>query len=167
MDTELHKEDAMCHAFLLNEFFLQRSQLVVRPLTKKDNYETVQKLYTELFPDREGAVSYDRFRQLLKNKDFVLIGAFLGDTLVGIASLIRFQSLYRTAVLIEEFVVDEGARGKGIGKAMCDFIIAYVREHTDATRIESTARSEAMIAVYERAGFIDRKNRSMLYLVGR
>ena len=132
-------------------------------------YEQVECLHS-VFPGKDNsAISYERYKSLLDNDDFYLLGVFDGPKLVGMLSLVGIRTLYRTAILYEESVVTMEYRGKGIGKELDRFAIEFVTEYTDATRIEGTVNKENKITWYIHmgCGFFDRQNKTFLKVIKR
>lgn len=150
------------------------AQLRIAPI-RWDNADAkvarqVERLHRQLFPDpTKTAFTWERFYSFMRNPDVTLIGAWLGDRLVGMATLYEIRTLSRTALLFEEFVVDSEVRGKGIGQKIDAYLLDYAKEHTAATRIEGTVNVENKNTwhVHMKSGFFDRKNDTILYVIKR
>jgi ribosomal protein S18 acetylase RimI-like enzyme len=76
------------------------------------------------------------------------------DTIVGIATLVNFRIPTAKRAWIEDVVVDETARGAGVGQALTDAMIARARE-LGCTTVDLTSRPsrEAANRLYQRTGF--------------
>jgi ribosomal protein S18 acetylase RimI-like enzyme len=74
-------------------------------------------------------------------------GALDGDALVGFARVVTDRATY---AYLTDFVVDEGARGQGIGRRMMEAMVA----HPDLQQLRRFAllTGDAM-ALYEEFGF--------------
>jgi RimJ/RimL family protein N-acetyltransferase len=84
------------------------------------------------------------------------LGAFEGDQLLGIGSLNRFPRLKtRHRAMINGMYVVPEARGKGVGKAILDALIAYARTLDGLADITLavTAGNTPARALYAHAGF--------------
>jgi ribosomal protein S18 acetylase RimI-like enzyme len=73
---------------------------------------------------------------------------------VGMATLVTFRIPTAVRAWIEDVVVDETARGKGVGAALTDAMVARARELGCRT-VDLTSRPsrEAANRLYQRAGF--------------
>ncbi|HEY4633142.1 MAG TPA: GNAT family N-acetyltransferase [Candidatus Limnocylindrales bacterium] len=87
---------------------------------------------------------------------FVLV-ARDGDTIVGSLTLIVFRIPTGVRAWIEDVVVDESARGKGVGGALNRHALALARDHGCKT-VDLTSRPsrEAANRLYQRLGFVAR-----------
>lgn len=80
-----------------------------------------------------------------------------GDGLVGFASLVVFASLTGRRALLEDVVVDEAARGRGVGAALVA-AVAGAAASAGCRTLDLTSRPsrEAANRLYERCGFVRR-----------
>ena len=69
-----------------------------------------------------------RLAKLLADPAVRLLVAREGDTIAGTATVIVYTSPAWTKARIEDVVVDQSARGKGVGRALVDACIAIARE---------------------------------------
>ncbi len=83
-----------------------------------------------------------------------LMVARLGDRMVGTLTLVVFPLPTGVRAWIEDVVVDESARGAGVGAALVDAAIDWARE-AGARTVDLTSRPtrEAANRLYERLGF--------------
>lgn len=74
--------------------------------------------------------------------------------IVGTGSLVLFHSLIGVRARLEEVVVHEGYRGRGLGKRLSKTLLALARRKKAAS-IEFTSRPSrtAAVALYEKLGF--------------
>lgn len=94
-------------------------------------------------------------KRLVARHDQVTIGAFDGERLVGVGTLVRFggaKELHKARV-VGMFVSPE-ARGRGTGKAILEHLIAEARDWgvTDL-RLAVTVGNEAARTLYAESGF--------------
>ena len=87
-----------------------------------------------------------------------------GGTIVGTLTLAMFPIPTGFRAWIEDVVVDEAARGKGVGGALTTEAIGLARA-AGARTVELTSRPsrEAAGRLYERAGFEERDTRVYRY----
>ncbi|HET6950123.1 MAG TPA: GNAT family N-acetyltransferase [Acidimicrobiales bacterium] len=81
-----------------------------------------------------------------------------GGTIVGIATLATFRIPTGMRAWIEDVVVDDAGRGKGVGTALTEAMVERARELGCAT-VDLTSRPsrEAANRLYQRAGFVARE----------
>jgi len=96
----------------------------------------------------------DALAKLVDADHVVVLMARLDGTTVGTLSLVVFDIPSGTRAWIEDVVVDEGARGKGVGEAL---VLAAVEEARSkgVRTIDLTSRPsrEAANALYVKVGF--------------
>ena len=80
-----------------------------------------------------------------------------GNTIVGSLTLVVFPIPTGIRAWIEDVVVDEAARGKGVGEALNTFALQRARER-GAKTVDLTSRPsrEAANRLYQRLGFVAR-----------
>ena len=80
------------------------------------------------------------------------------DEIVGIITLVVYRIPSGVHAVVEDVVVDESARGHGVGAAMLDEAIELARSR-GALHVNLTSRSsrEAANRLYKRAGFVIRE----------
>jgi ribosomal protein S18 acetylase RimI-like enzyme len=78
-------------------------------------------------------------------------------TIVGMATLVTFRIPTGRRAWIEDVVVDEAARGQGVGDALTRAMVDRSREF-GAVTVDLTSRParEAANRLYQRAGFVQR-----------
>lgn len=78
-------------------------------------------------------VDIDAFRQFYEEGRFELIVAVEGEQVVGMALFYEAYSTWKGKYMyLDDFVVQEQARGKGIGKQIFDTLLALVEERNMA-----------------------------------
>ncbi len=80
------------------------------------------------------------------------------DGVFGMLSLVLFRIPTGRKAWVEDVVVDEKARGRGVGKLLTEHAIQVAREH-GAHSVDLTSRPsrEAANALYQRVGFEQRE----------
>ncbi|NCZ90521.1 MAG: GNAT family N-acetyltransferase [Actinobacteria bacterium] len=80
-----------------------------------------------------------------------------GDLIVGSLTLVVFPIPTGIRAWIEDVVVDESSRGKGVGEALNTFALQRARER-GAKTVDLTSRPsrEAANRLYQRLGFVAR-----------
>jgi ribosomal protein S18 acetylase RimI-like enzyme len=91
---------------------------------------------------------------LLRNEAVSLLVATEDDAIVGTLTLAIFPLPSGVRAWIEDVIVDEGARGRGVGEALCQHALDLARVR-GVRRVDLTSRPsrEAANALYQRLGF--------------
>src|SRR2546429_4957310 len=98
----------------------------------------------------------DRFNRLLNDPDVVLLIGRDGETIVGTTTVIVYTTPFWIKARLDEVVVDESARGKGVGEALVKAALDVGRERGAQVAELQSGRGEAREAahrLYERLGF--------------
>lgn len=128
----------------------------IRKISRINNklFKAVLRLLPQLSPESE-LPSRERVETILKAEGTQFFIAELDNKeIAGILTLITYDLLSGIKVWIEDVVVDESQRGKGIGKELVLFAIAFARSH-GAKTVELTSRSSRIAAnqLYLKIGF--------------
>ncbi len=92
-------------------------QIVVKKLNNKEEmlqaYEIVKQRYSQITLE-----SFEsQIGEMIEMNDFKMVGAFLGDKIVGVCGYWILRMLYcGRYIQLSSFIVDEAKRGMGIGK---------------------------------------------------
>jgi len=101
-------------------------------------------------PDRK------RLERILADPAVTLLVARDGDDIVGTATVIVYTTPFWIKARLDEVVVDETARGKGVGEALVNACLAVGRERGAQVAELQSGRGpnrEAAHRLYERLGF--------------
>jgi ribosomal protein S18 acetylase RimI-like enzyme len=108
--------------------------------------------------------SSENFKTILKNDNAFLLGAFDENKLVGILTLIIYQIPTGKNGRIEDVVVDESCRGKGIGEQLSLMAINKGKElNLDKLFLTSNPSRIAANSLYQKIGFLLGKTNSYFY----
>ena len=93
-------------------------------------------------------------RNIVDSESTKLFLAIDEDGVFGMLSLVLFRIPTGRKAWVEDVVVDEKARGRGVGKLLTEHAIQVAREH-GAHSVDLTSRPsrEAANALYQRVGF--------------
>lgn len=107
------------------------------------------------FEVREDNLS-ERCRQMTEDPDYLLLIAREGDEVLGTATGICCRTLFTPFMVVEDVVVKENLRGRGIGKALMGELDRFAAEHGCgyAVLVSSGFRTQAH-AFYEKVGYIE------------
>jgi ribosomal protein S18 acetylase RimI-like enzyme len=93
-------------------------------------------------------------RQIIESESSHLLFATEGNTVLGMLTLVIFPIPSGIRAWVEDVVVDEAGRGRGVGEVLNRYAIEFAR-HKGARTIDLTSRStrEAANRLYQRIGF--------------
>ncbi|MEX0684156.1 MAG: GNAT family N-acetyltransferase [Dehalococcoidia bacterium] len=127
--------------------------MTVRParLTDADTiFEMLGRFATSYAPDR--AVFDESLPQMIADDRVTLLIAEEHTAAVGYVMAVEFQTLFAngSVVQVEELFVEEESRGRGMGRALLDTVLAWSRERQ---AVEVTVPTRRAGDYYERLGF--------------
>lgn len=104
---------------------------------------------------RKKKISKDALCSVVTNPNTVILACIEHDTVIGIGSLFVINKLKGTYGYIEDMVVDDASRGKGVGTMILAGLIDEARRRGIST-LELSARPErvAAHALYSKHGFV-------------
>ena len=133
--------------------FKRLNGLMIREWLAND----VNELLFQLFPKARGKSRKD-IKRIISQPEMVLIGAFDGEALVGMATIHFYETLIRKTGIVEDVVVLKQYRGKGIGKRLVKLLIKEAQERGAAcVELTSNPKREKANAMYEGMGFEKRE----------
>jgi ribosomal protein S18 acetylase RimI-like enzyme len=127
-------------------------------------YNAVLKLLPQLHPDAT-SLPVMHFKEILKSKKTHLFVAELNrKQIAGMLTIAAYDIPTGTKVWLEDVVVDESQRGKGIGRALTLFAIDFAKSN-GYKAIELTSRPSRMAAnqLYRDMGFVLRETNVYRY----
>lgn len=112
-----------------------------------------------MYYNRNRTTDERKLKQIIKQDNVWLLGAFIENDLVGIVLVYKVRTLTRKFLAFEEFVIDKDYRGMGIGKELANGIIEFGKK-LNVDFIECVTKQDNEIAqkLYFGLGFEDRKN---------
>tara|TARA_Y100000588_G_C14181180_1_gene893740 strand:+ start:603 stop:1031 length:429 start_codon:yes stop_codon:yes gene_type:complete len=104
------------------------------------------------------ALQESDLRNIVDSESAKLFLAIDEGEVFGMLSLVLFRIPTGRKAWVEDVVVDEKARGRGVGKLLTEYAIQVAREH-GAHSVDLTSRPsrEAANALYQRVGFQKRE----------
>lgn len=102
-------------------------------------------------------ITVDELKEIVTSESTVIFAAHLDGEIVGLLTLAVFRIPTGLRAWIEDVVVDERARGKGVGDALNQAALAEARRR-GAKTVDLTSRPsrEAANRLYQRIGFVRR-----------
>ena len=98
--------------------------------------------------------SEEDFKKVLHKQNNFAIGAFVGHTLIGTASIHFTEDLLEITAAIKNVVTDKHWQRKGTGKKIHEFLLREAKKR-NAKFIELTSRNQRVdaLAFYENLGY--------------
>jgi ribosomal protein S18 acetylase RimI-like enzyme len=104
--------------------------------------------------------------EIVDSESTVLFAARRGTEIVGLLTLVVFRIPTAVRAWIEDVVVDESARGSGVGEALSRAALAEAtRRGTKTVELTSRPSREAANRLYQRIGFVRRDTNVYRYEV--
>jgi ribosomal protein S18 acetylase RimI-like enzyme len=125
--------------------------------------EELAAAFTRLIPQLSSSSAIpdmDTLRRIVEFPGNRLLIARDGDAVVGTLTLVLFPIPTGLRARIEDVVVDEGARGRGVGEALTREAVRLA-DAAGARTVDLTSRPGrgAAVRLYERIGFEERPSR--------
>ena len=73
------------------------------------------------------------YGQLVSSESSTLFLMYSGETLIGMSTIATYLCPTGRKSWIEDVVIDQNYRGKGLGRRMLDYLLAYVHKQEDTT----------------------------------
>lgn len=131
------------------------STVAVEALTEvSDDVVAELRRLLPLVSSRGGAVSAERVGAVVAHPGTTVLVARVDGRIVGSATLIRLVSLVGQFGYVEEVVVDDAARGRGVGRALMRELLELARrDGLDFVELTSRPARAAANGLYRSLGF--------------
>jgi GNAT superfamily N-acetyltransferase len=107
------------------------------------------------------AATMERLRRIIDDPAVTLLVATEGHEIIGTSTVVVYSTPFWIKARLDEVVVDESARGKGVGEALVHACLKIGRERgAQVAELQSARRTERAAAhrLYERLGFKRRES---------
>ncbi|MAO08801.1 MAG: GNAT family N-acetyltransferase [Alteromonas sp.] len=140
--------------------------MTLKILTSEDLTSSLQTQVTELYKQLSEKVSQIPLETVFQQNNTTIVYAMEGTKLIGMASMGNYRVISGIKGWIEDVVVDETQRGKGIGEQLIRKLlhIAKQRNYTDVFLFTEDFRVPA-IHLYKKLGFVFRDSQIYTYKV--
>ncbi|SDI70304.1 phosphinothricin acetyltransferase [Chryseobacterium taeanense] len=123
----------------------------------------VYELFKQLSPNKK-QLKLDEI--LMEDNPVTLVGCFIGDRIVGIASMAIYKVISGNKGWIEDVIVDENYRGMGIGLKLIEKLLSISSEkQLSEVLLFTEEHRTAAISLYEKLGFS--KKESNIYRLSK
>ena len=132
----------------------------IEPVTEATSevYAAIARLLPQLNP-RLTLPPFERLEAIVADPSVTLLIAREGHEIVGTSTVIVYTTPFWIKARLDEVVVDEGARGKGVGAALVAACIEIAREKgAQVAELQSGVLREAANRLYPRMGFERRES---------
>jgi GNAT superfamily N-acetyltransferase len=127
----------------------------IEPVTEAtpEVYAALERLLPQL-NSRLTLPPFERLEAIVADPSVTLLIAREGDEIVGTATVIVYTTPFWIKARLDEVVVDESARGKGVGAALVKACLDIAREKgAQVAELQSGVLREAANRLYPRMGF--------------
>lgn len=133
---------------------MNNEELVFRKLTPADLNATASGQVSALFEQLNTSITQQNAIEVLSNKDTVFVACLSRGEIVGMALMATYLVISGHKGMIEDVVVSEQYRGKGIGKKLIQALLqeAQVLQLSEILLFSGHHRTAA-IALYTSLGF--------------
>lgn len=137
--------------------------LVIRQIEHSDQsfFENIRNLLAQLYPQNRN-LSEEVFDTVLSGDAVDVFVALLDGKLVATASMARYQKLGGKVYIIEDVVVSDTCRGKGVGRKLTETLLKRAEELGGDFVDVFTRRSDAR-DFYLKCGFIPKDETRPFY----
>ncbi|MDC6405582.1 MULTISPECIES: GNAT family N-acetyltransferase [Maribacter] len=127
----------------------------IKLLSKKDVTESLQEQLSKLYLQLNAELKQLSLKTILKEEGYIDIAVCLeNNELIGIAMMANYKVVSGYKGMIEDVVVSETHRGRGIGRKLMDILLlqAEKRQLNDVLLFSGHHRTAA-ISLYKSLGF--------------
>jgi GNAT superfamily N-acetyltransferase len=127
----------------------------IEPVTEAtpEVYAALERLLPQLNPQLP-VPSLERLRAIIADPAVTLLLARDGEQIVGTTTVIVYTTPFWIKARLDEVVVDESARGKGVGAALVQASLDLAREKgVEVVELQSGVHREEANRLYPRMGF--------------
>lgn len=124
----------------------------------RHDFETIFHLLTQLWPSRD--LDYNRLNKVfvkgLEAQNQLYLKMVMDKKIIGFSAISFLNTLYGNGALchIDEIVIDEGYRGKGLGKKFIEYISEIARSRgCETLELESALHRNDAHRFYDNLGF--------------
>lgn len=134
--------------------------MTIERLTKIDEsvYQAFKKLIPQLTGDENRFPSVKELQRVIQSEDTMVFVAKENDEILGTTTLALYRLPSGLKAWIEDVIVDESARGKGVSVALMNHALNAARE-TGVKKVDLTSQPFRLAAnnLYQKLGFELRK----------
>lgn len=125
----------------------------------------IQNQVSELFKQLSPNKRQSRLNEVLtENNKVSVLACFIGDRIVGIASMAVYRVISGSKGWIEDVVVDKDYRGMGIGRKLIEKLLAIsIEQQLIEVLLFTEEHRTSAIELYEKLGF--NKRDSNIYIL--
>jgi ribosomal protein S18 acetylase RimI-like enzyme len=142
--------------------------VIVERVTDPDDalVEALRRLVPQLTPHRDPPGSVE-LAEVTRAPDTSLLVARDGAVVFGMLTLVVYRTPTGVRAVIEDVVVDEAARGRGVGEALTREALALAEgAGVDSVTLTSRPEREAANRLYRRVGFEQRETNVYVWRPG-
>ncbi|AJF61467.1 GCN5-related N-acetyltransferase [archaeon GW2011_AR15] len=120
----------------------------------KTQFEHIKNLLIQLYP-KNMPLSYQSYRNTLLENKIRVFSAEENNRIIAIATLVIYKKLGGIVATIEDVVVDNSERGKGVGTKLTRKLLEEAKK-AGVNFVDVNTRRPDAKAFYEKLGFTDK-----------
>lgn len=132
-----------------------KEEFIIRRLELNDLTENTSKEVKLLFEQLNASIDQLDVRQVISQQETVFVACWDKGAMVGIALMATYKVISGHKGMIEDVVVNEKFRGKGIGKKLIQFLLDEAKKlQLSEILLFSGHHRKAAISLYTSLGFV-------------
>ncbi len=139
-------------------------QIEIATQTTSELWDAFQRLVPQLTSNHPPPGRDDLARLLNSESSTLLVARSDSNSIIGAACVSVYRVPTGIRAIIEDVIVDEAARGQGIGEALVRGCLEIAREKgAGGVSLTSNPKREAANRLYQRMGFKNRKTNAYYF----
>ncbi len=134
---------------------MTNNQITIQKLSSKSEILSAFPIIRQRYENMSLENYEAQISEMMAMNDFKMVGAFIGDEIVGVCGYWVLRMLYCGRYLqLSSFIVDEEKRGSGIGRKILDEMEKIGKElHCEKIILDSFTENKKSHPLYFREGF--------------
>ena len=134
---------------------MTNNQITIQKLSSKSEILSAFPIIRQRYENMSLENYEAQISEMMAMNDFKMVGAFIGDEIVGVCGYCVLRMLYCGRYLqLSSFIVDEEKRGSGIGRKILDEMEKIGKElHCEKIILDSFTENKKSHPLYFREGF--------------
>jgi phosphinothricin acetyltransferase len=133
----------------------KNNSLIIKRLQVSDFNEATNTQVESLFKQLNASIGQIEADKIAATRETVFLGCWDGDKIVGMALMATYKVISGHKGMIEDVVVNEQYRGKGIGKKLMQFLLREAKMmNLDEILLFTGHHRKAAISLYTSLGFV-------------
>ena len=142
-------------------------QIEIVTQADEELWEAFQRLVPQLTTNNPPPTRDDLAALIESGSSTLVVARSDSDSIVGAACLAVYRVPTGIRAIIEDVIVDESARGQGVGEALTRYCLDVARaKGARGVSLTSSPKREAANRLYQKMGFTRRETNAYIYRFG-